>query len=253
MASATGVPERRYSDIESDGAEQRETEPLLGRPGDAAQEEGVPMFRNLVLGTGILAQMGILFLVVLIWASVLTKPLILFSGHPLAQSLAILTLVQSILTLQPTHTAEQKRIGQRIHASLNLVAFLLLVAGVTIIEYNKFASHGAHFHSLHGYLGVTSCIVLLLQYLVGFTMWATPALYGGEHNAKSIWKYHRYSGYVVLVLLLATVVSAVDTDYNKNVLKLKLWATGSLSLLVLVGIIPRIQKQKLGFKAPSLT
>lgn len=50
MASATGIPERRYSDIESDGAEQRETEPLLGRPGDAAQEDGVPMFRNLVLG-----------------------------------------------------------------------------------------------------------------------------------------------------------------------------------------------------------
>ncbi|KAF7551055.1 hypothetical protein G7Z17_g5285 [Cylindrodendrum hubeiense] len=252
MASATGIPERRYSDVESDGAEQRETEPLLGRPGDASQEEGVPMFKNLVLGTGILAQLGIVLLVILIWASVLTKPLILFSGHPLAQSLAVLTLAQSILTLQPTHTAEQKRIGQRIHASLNLIAFLLLVTGVGIIEYNKIANNGAHFHSLHGYLGVISSIVLLLQYLVGFTMWATPALYGGEHNAKSIWKYHRYSGYFVLVLLLVTVVSAVDTDYNKNVLKLKLWATLLLSLLVLVGIIPRIQKQKLGFKAPSL-
>ncbi|KAK7398354.1 hypothetical protein QQX98_012269 [Neonectria punicea] len=252
MASATGIPERRsYSDVEYDGAERRESEPLLGRPGDASQEEGVPMFRNLVLGTGILAQLGIVLLVVLIWASVLTKPLILFSGHPLAQSLAVLTLAQSILTLQPTHTAEQKRIGQRIHASLNLVAFLLLVAGVTIIEYNKFASHGPHFHSIHGYLGVITSIFLLLQYLVGFTMWATPALYGGENNAKSIWKYHRYSGYLVLVLLLATVVSAVDTDYNRNVLKLKLWATALLSLLVLVGVLPRIQKQKLGFKTPS--
>ncbi|KAH7156986.1 hypothetical protein EDB81DRAFT_408734 [Dactylonectria macrodidyma] len=249
MASATGIPERQPSDFESDGIEQRETEPLLGAPGDAAQEEGVPMFRNLVLGTGILAQLGIVLLAVLIWASVLTKPLILFSGHPLAQSLAILTLIQSILTLQPTHTAEQKRIGQRIHASLNLLAFLLLVAGVTIIEYNKFASHGPHFHSLHGYLGVTSSVFLLLQYFVGFTMWATPALYGGEHNAKSIWKYHRYSGYLVIVLLLGTVVSAVDTDYNKNVLKLKLWAVASLSLLALVGIFPRVQKQKLGFKA----
>lgn len=203
------------------------------------------------IGTGILAQLGIVLLVALIWASVLTKKLILFSAHPLLQSLAVLTLTQSILTLQPTHTAEQKRIGQRIHASLNLVAFLLLVAGVTIIEYNKFASHGPHFHSIHGYLGVITSIFLLLQYLVGFTMWATPALYGGEHKAKSIWKYHRYSGYLALVLLLATVVSAVDTDFNRNVLKLKLWATALLSLLVLVGVLPRIQKQKLGFKVPS--
>ena len=187
----------------------------------------------------------------LIWASVFTKPLILFSGHPLAQSLAILTLTQSILTLQPTHTAEQKRIGQRVHASLNLLAFLFLVAGITIIEYNKISSNGAHFHSLHAYLGVITAIVLLVQYLVGFTMWATPKLYGGEDNAKSIWKYHRYSGYVILVLLLATVCSATSTDYNVNVLKIKLWATLLLSILVLVGVLPRIQKQKLGFQAVS--
>ncbi|KAM5351891.1 hypothetical protein ACJ41O_004614 [Fusarium nematophilum] len=248
MASATGLPERFPSDPEVVGAATGETEPLLGRPGDASQEDGVPMIKNLVLGTGVLAQLGIVLLVVLIWASVLTKPLILFSGHPLLQSLAILTLAQSILTLQPTHTAKQKRIGQRIHASLNLVAFLLLVAGVTIIEYNKFASNGPHFHSVHGYLGVITSIVLLLQYLVGFTMWATPKLYGGEHKAKSIWKYHRWSGYFILTLLLATVVSAVETDYSKNVLKLKLWATLLLSVVALIGVLPRIQKQKLGFK-----
>lgn len=163
----------------------------------------------------------------------------------------MLTLAQSILTLQPTYTPEQKRIGQRLHASLNLIAFLLLVTGVTIIEYNKFASHGAHFHSLHGYLGVIVSFLLLAQYLVGFTMWATPALYGGEHQAKAIWKYHRYSGYLVFLLLLATVVSAVDTDYNKNVLKLKLWATALLAILIVLGIFPRIQKHKLGFTRPS--
>lgn len=82
-------------------------------------------------------------------------------------------------------------------------------------------------------------------------MWATPSLYGGEQKAKSIWKYHRYSGYVILVLLLATVCSATQTDYNNNVLKMKLWATLLLSILVLVGVFPRIQKQKLGFSAPS--
>ncbi|KAF4989123.1 hypothetical protein FDECE_14807 [Fusarium decemcellulare] len=250
MASATGIPERLSSEAE-DGAAARETEPLLGRPGDAAQEDGVPMIKNLVLGTGIIAQLGIILLVLLIWASVLTKPLILFSAHPLLQSLAVLSLAQSILSLQPTHTAQQKRIGQRVHASLNLFAFLLLVAGVTIIEYNKFSHNGDHFVSVHGYLGVITSIILLIQYAVGFTMWATPALYGGEHNAKSIWKYHRWSGYVILTLLLATVVSAVETDYNKNVLKLKLWATLVLAIVTLVGVLPRIQKQKLGFKGPN--
>ena len=162
-------------------------------------------------------------------------------------------MAQSVLSLQPTHTAEQKRVGQRVHAILNLVAFLILVAGVTVIEYNKIKSNGVHFHSVHGYLGVITSIVLLLQYGVGFTMWATPSLYGGVDNAKAVWKYHRWSGYTVFVLLLATVASAVETPYNKNVLKLKLWAVLSLSIVTLVGIVPRIQKQKLGLRGPSST
>ena len=188
-----------------------------------------------------------IILFTLIWVSVFLKPVILFSGHPLAQALAILTLVQSILSLQPTHTAEQKRTGQKIHASLNLLAFLFLVAGVFIIEYNKVVNNGVHFHSVHGYLGVITSIILAIQYFVGFTMWLTPVLYGGVDNAKKIYKYHRWSGYFILVLLLVTVAAATQTDYNENVLKIKLWSVILLSVLILVGVFPRIQKQKLGF------
>ena len=204
-------------------------------------------------GTAVLAQFGIIILVALIWISVFTKPVILFSGHPLAQSLGILTLVQSILALQPTHTPDQKRLGRAVHASLNLLAFVFFIVGVVIIEYNKIASHGAHFHSAHGYLGVITCIVLALQYLVGFTMWATPRLYGGEANARAMYKYHRWSGYFVLVLLLATVAAATQTTYNEAVLKIKLWSVILLSVVILAGVIPRIQKQKLGFNGPSHT
>ncbi|KAI3536180.1 cytochrome b561 [Colletotrichum paranaense] len=245
MSSATGLPE---PPPRGDG--DNEFEPLLGRPGDAQQEPGEFIARNLIIGTGIIAQFGAVIFVAMIWAAVLTKDVILFSGHPLAQSLAIFTLTQSILSLQPTHTPEQKRVGQRVHAGLNLLAFLFLVAGVGIIEYNKYLQGpDSHFHSVHGYLGVTVSIILLLQYIVGFTMWATPKLYGGEDTAKSIWKYHRWSGYVVLVLLLVTAATAIDTGFNYNVLKLKLWAVVVTSLLILVGIIPRVQKQKLGFSS----
>jgi cytochrome b-561 len=204
-------------------------------------------------GTGVIAQLGIILFFIMFWAAVFTKPLILFSGHPLAQSTGILILVQSVLSLQPTHSAEQKRVGQLVHASLNLFAFLVFVAGVTIIEYNKVASNQPHFHSVHGYLGVITSIILLLQYLVGFTMWATPRLYGGVANAKAVWKYHRYSGYFVLLLLLATACSATQTSYNQYVLKVKLWATILLSIVIVAGIAPRIQKQKLGFKPVNQT
>jgi hypothetical protein len=50
MASATGLPERLPGDTEETGLAGRETEPLLGRPGDVAQEEGKSSLNNLVLG-----------------------------------------------------------------------------------------------------------------------------------------------------------------------------------------------------------
>ena len=187
-------------------------------------------------------------LTVIIWTSVLTKPFILFSWHPLAQSAGILLLTQSILVLQPAHSAGQKRLGQTIHASLNFASFLVLAGGVGVIEYNKISSNGQHFKSVHGYLGVIAACTLLLQYFVGFTMWATPALYGGQARAMSLWKYHRFSGYATLVLLLATVCTASDTGFVQNVLKVGLTTLAVPCAMVLIGALPRVHMYKFGFK-----
>lgn len=52
MASATGIPERSLSSVEVTGTPTGETEPLLGRTGDAAQVQGQPFLHNLTLGKG---------------------------------------------------------------------------------------------------------------------------------------------------------------------------------------------------------
>jgi hypothetical protein len=46
--------------------------------------------------------------------------------------------------------------------------------------------------------------------------------------------------------MLAVVAAATSTNFNKNVLHIKLWAVIVASILVLVGVIPRIKKHKLG-------
>ncbi|KAH9908032.1 eukaryotic cytochrome b561-domain-containing protein [Xylariomycetidae sp. FL2044] len=242
MASATGIPQHTPTDPEA-GA----TEPLLGRPGDASQSDEAPILKNLILGTGFIAEAATLLLVASVWASVfINGPLILFSVHPLAQSMGMLVLIQAVLVLQPTHTGQQKQVGQKIHAGLNLLAFAIFIVGVVSIEVNKFKSNGPHFHSVHGYLGVIASIMFLVQYIVGFTMFAVPKLYGGEAKAKSIWKYHRMSGYVLLLVLMATIISATKTEYNEKVLGLKLWAMIVIMVLLIIGVYPRIKKQKMG-------
>lgn len=49
MASATGIPQYNPIDPDTDG-QAGDTEPLLGRPGDASQGNDAPIIKNLVLG-----------------------------------------------------------------------------------------------------------------------------------------------------------------------------------------------------------
>ncbi|KAK3315005.1 eukaryotic cytochrome b561-domain-containing protein [Apodospora peruviana] len=226
-----------------------ESEPLLGRPGDAVQKPNAPMVKNLWLGTGWVAQAGAVLLLADVWSGVfMHKTLPLVSPHPLLQALGAFTLVEAILILQPTTSPETKRLGQRAHASLQLLSFVLFLTGITIIETNKHVNHGEHFHSLHGHLGVITGVLLLGQYLFGFLVWAVPAAFGGEEKAKAMWKYHRYGGYLLLMLVLATIVSAVETDYNKGVLDIKMWTVGLAVVLIVIGVFPRIQLSKLGIQ-----
>lgn len=172
----------------------------------------------------------------------------LFSAHPLLNSGGLFILTQAILILQPTHTPDQKRYGTAIHFVLINLAVYSLIAGLIVIEVNKFAHNGIHFVSPHAILGLITYIFLAIQVFVGFTQYYTPSLYGSVDNAKSLYKYHRISGYVNLVLLFSTVAAATQTDFNKTTLKIKLWAVLFTAILVLIGVIPRIKKQKLGLK-----
>lgn len=201
-------------------------------------------------GTGWLAQVGALLLVALVWSSVLTHPPLipLFSPHPLLQSLGVLALTEAVLVLQPTWSPADKARGARWHAWLHLLSFALFAAGVLLIEANKIRQGPAsHFHSVHGYLGVAASVVLLLQYVVGLLMWAVPSALGGVDSAKRVWKYHRMSGYLLNLLLLATVLSAVRTDFNKNVLDIKMWAVAIAVALLVAGVYPRLHPRKFGF------
>ncbi|KAF1985849.1 hypothetical protein K402DRAFT_421773 [Aulographum hederae CBS 113979] len=224
-----------------------EYEPLLGRPGDASQDREKDLQYNFIIGTGVVAQAGIWVLAAIVWGAMFSHKIMLFTAHPLLNSAGLLLITQGILVLQPTHTAQQKKQGTYVHAGLVDVGIAALIAGLVIIEVNKFGHGGIHFESAHAILGLITYIFLFLQAIVGFTQYFVPQIYGGVDNAKKIYKYHRMSGYVILTLGLATVCAATQTDFNKGVLGIQLWAVIVASVLVLIGVLARVKKQKLGF------
>ena len=152
------------------------------------------------------------------------------------------------MILQPTHTPEQKRIGTTIHFLFHLVGLSALLSGLIIIEINKAGPGHEHFASPHAILGLIFYIAIFFQAVVGFTQYYTPSLYGGVDKAKAVWKYHRAAGYVIATLGLATVCAASWTTYSLNVAHIQHWAVIVASVLVLVGVVPRIKLQKFGLK-----
>jgi hypothetical protein len=123
-----------------------------------------------------------------------------------------------------------------------------LTAGLIIIEMNKAGPGHEHFESAHARLGLTFYILVYIQAIVGFTQYYVPQLYGSVDNAKSIYKYHRMAGYVIATLGLATICAATWTTYNLNLAHIQHWAVIVASVLVLVGVVPRIRLSKFGLK-----
>jgi hypothetical protein len=147
--------------------------------------------------------------------------------------------------LQPTATPQQKLTGTRIHYTIQLLSVILFISAFTIIEINK-GSH-PHFVSPHGILGLITIITIALQALVGVIQFFVPVTVLGSVDAgKRIYKYHRWSGYVLLLLEMATIVAATQTTYNLAAIHIPLWGVLVSVVLILSGVGARIKKHKLG-------
>lgn len=141
---------------------------------------------------------GLVF-VILVWGLVFSvfsfTSLPLFGYHPIVQSLALLLLLQSILTLQPTSQSQpsQKQSAFKIHQVINLLLVLpLFTVGVAIMWYLHDQPGASHFISWHGKLGFAALIWAWLQVAVGVAATAFNArLVGGPSRGKALYKWHR--------------------------------------------------------------
>ncbi|GLI73131.1 hypothetical protein PoHVEF18_001341 [Penicillium ochrochloron] len=225
--------------------ESREQEPLLGSPSETTQKQDAHIAWNLITGTASVAQAGIWILAALVWSNVLALPFALFTGHPLLASTALLLQVQAALILQPTATPDQKLLGTRIHYTIQLLSILSFLSAFLVIEINK-GDH-PHFVSPHGIVGLVTIIAIVLQASVGVIQFFFPVtILGSVDTGKRIYKYHRWSGYVLLLLEVSTVVAATQTPYNLNAIHIPTWGVVTAIILVWLGVGARIKKGKLG-------
>jgi len=179
--------------------------------------------------------------------------MIIFDGHPMLNSLGVLLVIEAILILQPTgmYNMVQKKRAAYVHATLAVLATASFIAALVVVLWHKQHAHFPHLESIHSKVGAATYALIVVQALVGFTQLFTPQIYGGEDNAKKMYKYHRFFGYaIILPMLLASVILSTKTYYGAHVLNIKTWATVLAGIAIVAGIYPRVKISKLrGYRA----
>ncbi|TDL22715.1 hypothetical protein BD410DRAFT_788002 [Rickenella mellea] len=231
-----------------------ETVPLLGTTDNSTQ-----VHANQRSTDGVLFSIGVASLLTLMistWTIMLTNNpgnLSYFGFHPPLQSLAVLLFGAGILTLQPTSKSDPdgKRNGLRRHQIFNFgLGLPFIIAGSTLMFVNK-QLHGApHFTTWHSTFGAISFVWVIVQVIIGAaSAWFGGAAFGGESNAKRVYKYHRLSGYLLLVSLLFTAgLAGIWSDWvvqhTSKVLRVAVY--GIAPFFAIVAVFLRIRPHKLG-------
>ncbi|KAF8522158.1 hypothetical protein BU17DRAFT_75241 [Hysterangium stoloniferum] len=175
---------------------QMQAAKLEGRKGDT-------------LGLGLVVG-GSILLVAGTWIAILSNDpgsLGLFAFHPPLQTVAVALFACGILTLQPTSQPKTKQAGLNRHQLIILgFAFPCIAVGTLIIIWNKNIHDSPHFVTWHATFGIIAIVWMLIQMFLGAaSVWYGGALFGGGAKAKSIWKYHRLSGYLLYPFFLTTI------------------------------------------------
>ncbi|KAK2467064.1 hypothetical protein APHAL10511_001322 [Amanita phalloides] len=129
-----------------------------------------------------------------------------FAPHPLLQSAALVLFTYGIFTLQPTTQPRTKAAGLVRHQLATIITGVpVIVLGTLSIWYNKALNGKPHFVTWHGTFGLLCITWLVVQAFVGGgSVWFGGYVFGGGMRAKSVWKYHRASGYILFILMIFT-------------------------------------------------
>ncbi|KAF9792477.1 hypothetical protein BJ322DRAFT_1102980 [Thelephora terrestris] len=173
-----------------------------------------------------------------------------FTYHPIFQSLGVSSFAYGILTLQPTSRPRSKAEGLARHQLAMGFGLLCIILGTSAIVANKNINYSDHFVSAHAKLGLSSFVWILFQVIVGVgSVWFDGKLFGGGTKAKSIWKYHRLSGYILFPLLILTSSFGGWSQWamNHSLFSTRIIAYTLSPFILLISVLFRIRPSKMRF------
>lgn len=228
-----------------------ESDPLIAPPESRSTKVlAKEVIRNSWTSRVVLVQICLLILVTTYLTAIFTHPIIVFfAPHPILNSVGLVFLAHALLLTQPPPlSVAHKAVAGRIHGTLNTISVLLFVTGACFIIYNKYVHNAQHITTWHGLFGITTYIFLCLELIFGVGIfWLPEQFFGSDSNARNFYKYHRMFGYTILTLIGTTMLLALDSDYNNNVLHIKYSIVVPTILMIWGLIVYGLSPSRMGF------
>nr|AIY34644.1 hypothetical protein [Polyporus umbellatus] len=157
-----------------------------------------------------------------------------------------------ILTLQPSSQAKTKAAGLTRHQlAMMILGVPAITLGTLAIIRNKSMHGNPHFTTWHGSIGIISVSWMVVQVVLGGgSVWFNGRLFGGNPKAKSVWKYHRLSGYIVFPLFLLTAYLGgawSSWTTGRSPFDVRLLAYTISPIVLFAAILVRVRTSKMQF------
>ncbi len=99
-----------------------------------------------------------------------------FSYHPFMMTLGLLFCYGNAILLYRTFRQTPKLIVKIFHAVLLIVSLIFAAVGLAAIIRSKDLQKRAHFMTYHSWLGLTTIILFVFQWILGFVSFLFPQL-----------------------------------------------------------------------------
>jgi len=202
-----------------------------------------PTAFNMSFVFSLLVSFGALLFTGTVWYITSSADYLFFVWHPTLMSTVLLMATQGILVLQKAESRQEKDAGLNFHKLMQSVSFLSVIGGFYVIYTFKKEGGSEHFYSPHGKSGLMTFLLILVQAIAGSTLVNFPGVVGGAAKARALYKYHRFSGYVVLFFIWLTALGGTQADWTKAQFD-HLWVWLAAAGMVFVGIVGRVKSSK---------
>ncbi|CAI2178272.1 1097_t:CDS:2 [Funneliformis geosporum] len=199
---------------------------------------------NMSFVFSLLVSVGALLFASTVWYITSTADYLFFIWHPTLMSLMLLMTTNGILVLQKAESRQEKVSSLNFHKALQSIGFLSVIGGFYVIITFKNMGNKEHFESPHGKFGLITFSLILIQTIAGSTLVNFPGVVGGVVKAKAMYKYHRFSGYLLLAFIWLTALGGTQNAWVKAQFD-HLWVWLLATGMVFVGTVGRIKSNKL--------